>query len=61
MLTFREGVRMGHRHIGTEHILLALLELEDGDGPPPADLSVDKAAVEDNVLERISLLRDAFG
>ena|ERR1700682_186431 len=32
-LTFRETLRLGHNYIGTEHILLALLELEDGDGP----------------------------
>src|SRR6202165_3625708 len=32
-LTFREALRLGHNYIGTEHILLALLELEDGDGP----------------------------
>src|SRR6266581_6631818 len=31
-LTFREALRMGHNYIGTEHILLALLELEDGTG-----------------------------
>jgi hypothetical protein len=31
-LTFREALRLGHNYIGTEHILLALLELEDGDG-----------------------------
>ncbi len=31
-LTFREALRMGHNYIGTEHILLALLELEDGEG-----------------------------
>ena len=31
-LTFREALRMGHNFIGTEHILLALLEVEDGDG-----------------------------
>ena len=31
-LTFREALRMGHNYIGTEHILLALLELEDGGG-----------------------------
>ena len=24
---------MGHNYIGTEHLLLALLELEDGNGP----------------------------
>ncbi len=32
-LTFREALRLGHNYIGTEHILLALLESEDGDGP----------------------------
>jgi ATP-dependent Clp protease ATP-binding subunit ClpA len=31
-LTFREALRLGHNYIGTEHILLALLELEDGSG-----------------------------
>jgi hypothetical protein len=31
-LTFREALRLGHNYIGTEHILLALLEQEDGDG-----------------------------
>ncbi|OBK94380.1 hypothetical protein A5645_16620 [Mycobacterium asiaticum] len=32
-LTFREALRLGHNYIGTEHLLLALLELEDGAGP----------------------------
>ena len=32
-LTFREALRLGHNYIGTEHILLALLELEGGSGP----------------------------
>ena len=31
--TFREALRLGHNYIGTEHILLALLECENGDGP----------------------------
>lgn len=31
-LTFREALRLGHDYVGTEHILLALLEYEDGDG-----------------------------
>src|SRR6201986_4040549 len=31
-LTFREALRLGHNYIGTEHVLLALLELEDGSG-----------------------------
>src|SRR5690349_34547 len=59
-LTFREALRLGHNYVGTEHVLLALLEHESGTGPL-SDLSVDKAAVEDNVLKRTSLLRKAFG
>jgi hypothetical protein len=31
-LTFREALRLGHNYVGTEHILLAVLEQEDGDG-----------------------------
>ncbi|MFE4055415.1 Clp protease N-terminal domain-containing protein [Streptomyces sp. NPDC059096] len=31
-LTFREALRLGHNFVGTEHILLALLEYEDGTG-----------------------------
>jgi len=32
-LTFREALRLGHNYIGTEHLLLALLEAEGGTGP----------------------------
>ncbi|MGV0834665.1 Clp protease N-terminal domain-containing protein [Mycolicibacterium thermoresistibile] len=32
-LTLREALRLGHNYVGTEHILLALLEHEHGDGP----------------------------
>lgn len=32
-LTFRQALRLGHNYIGTEHIALALLEVEGGDGP----------------------------
>ncbi|MDT5059049.1 MAG: hypothetical protein QOF66_7415 [Mycobacterium sp.] len=31
-LTFRQALRLGHNYIGTEHILLALLEAEEDDG-----------------------------
>jgi ATP-dependent Clp protease ATP-binding subunit ClpA len=31
-LTFRQALRLGHNYIGTEHILLALLEAEGDDG-----------------------------
>jgi Clp amino terminal domain, pathogenicity island component len=44
-LTFREALRLGHNYIGTEHILLALLEFEDGNGVL-SGLGLDKPAVE---------------
>lgn len=44
-LTFREALRLGHNYIGTEHILLAMLEAEDEAGTLRG-LGVDKAAVE---------------
>jgi len=44
-LTFREALRMGHNYIGTEHILLALLELENGSGVLTT-LSLGKTATE---------------
>lgn len=52
-LTFREALRMGHNYIGTEHILLALLELEDGTGVL-AGLGVDKAGAEAHITEVLS-------
>jgi hypothetical protein len=48
-LTFREALRLGHNYIGTEHILLALLEAEDGNGPLHA-LGVDKQRAEDELV-----------
>jgi ATP-dependent Clp protease ATP-binding subunit ClpA len=32
-LTFRQALRLGHNYVGTEHIVLALLEAEEEDGP----------------------------
>ena len=40
-LTFREALRLGHNFVGTEHILLALLEAEGGEGVL-SGLGVDK-------------------
>src|SRR5437868_4769947 len=54
-LTFREALRMGHNYIGTEHILLALLELEDGTGPL-ASLGVDKATAEANITAAVAAI-----
>jgi hypothetical protein len=44
-LTFREALRLGHNYIGTEHILLALIEEEGGDGVL-AGLGLDRETVE---------------
>jgi hypothetical protein len=44
-LTFRHALRLGHNHIGTEHLLLALLELEDGTGVL-AGLGIDQSRIE---------------
>jgi len=49
-LTFREALRLGHNYIGTEHILLAVLEQEDGDGVL-SRAGVDKATAEAYVTE----------
>lgn len=52
-LTFREALRLGHNFVGTEHILLALLELEDGDGMLTG-LGIDKAAAEEEVTSALA-------
>ncbi|UED87208.1 Clp protease N-terminal domain-containing protein [Streptomyces profundus] len=54
-LTFREALRLGHNYIGTEHILLALLEFEDGEGPLHG-LGIDKAGAEAFVTDLLSQL-----
>jgi ATP-dependent Clp protease ATP-binding subunit ClpA len=55
-LTIREALRLGHDYVGTEHILLALLEVEDAAGVL-AGLGIDKAATEVSVHRR----RDSRG
>ncbi|MER8057292.1 MULTISPECIES: Clp protease N-terminal domain-containing protein [unclassified Streptomyces] len=54
-LTFREALRLGHNYIGTEHILLALLEHENGTGVL-SGLGVTKAAAEEYVDRVLALL-----
>ena len=54
-LTFREALRLGHNFIGTEHILLALLEVEDGDGPLHR-LGVSKDVAERDVLSMLAAI-----
>lgn len=52
-LTFREALRLGHGYVGTEHLLLALLEQEHGEGLLTG-LGVDKAVVEATVTEALA-------
>ena len=57
-LTFREALRLGHNYVGTEHVLLALLELEDGQGPL-SGLGLTKQAAESHVAEALAALTAA--
>ncbi|QUC63194.1 ATP-dependent Clp protease ATP-binding subunit [Streptomyces sp. A2-16] len=51
-LTFREALRLGHNYIGTEHILLALLEFEHGTGVL-SGLGVEKEPVESALAKEL--------
>ncbi|MEV7415147.1 Clp protease N-terminal domain-containing protein [Streptomyces sp. NPDC089919] len=50
-LTFREALRLGHQQVGTGHVLLALLEFEDGAGTLTG-LGLDKARTDAEVAAR---------
>jgi hypothetical protein len=52
-LTFREALRLGHNYVGTEHILLALLELE-GDAGLLTGLGVAKPAAEASITQALA-------
>ena len=54
-LTYREALRLGHNYVGTEHILLGLLEHEDGSGTL-ADLGVTKPPVEAGIAQLLGSL-----
>jgi Clp amino terminal domain, pathogenicity island component len=47
-LAHREALRMGHNYVGTEHILLGLLEFEAGTGPL-STLSIDQQSAREKV------------
>ncbi len=57
-LTFREALRLGHNYIGTEHLLLALLELEEAasDDGPLRRCGVDKARAEADLIKALESL-----
>jgi hypothetical protein len=52
-LTVREALRRGHNYVGTEHILLALLELEDGTGVF-ASLGINQATAEASITAAVA-------
>ncbi|WP_084507362.1 Clp protease N-terminal domain-containing protein [Nocardia violaceofusca] len=52
-LTFREALRLGHNYIGTEHLLLALLEQEDGSGVL-SGLGLTKADIERDLVAQLA-------
>ncbi|MGA6157711.1 Clp protease N-terminal domain-containing protein [Stenotrophomonas sp. NPDC087984] len=58
-LTFREALRLGHNYIGTEHILLALLEHEDGAGLLTG-LGIDKATAVDTLTKTLTRIAEAI-
>jgi ATP-dependent Clp protease ATP-binding subunit ClpA len=57
-LTSREALRLGHNYIGTEHILLALLERE-GSGGVLSGLGIDKAAVQARLAAALAAIQAA--
>jgi hypothetical protein len=54
-LTFRQALRLGHNYIGTEHVLLALLEAEGGDGPLTS-AGVDRERFESDLVTALAAL-----
>ncbi|OBF65164.1 hypothetical protein A5753_09385 [Mycobacterium sp. 852002-51971_SCH5477799-a] len=59
-LAVREALRLGHNYVGTEHQLLALLELEGGDGPLHRG-GVDKDRLEADLLTALQSLAGGKG
>ena len=54
-LTFREALRLGHNYIGTEHLLLALLESENGTGVLTG-LGLEKERIEADLVAMLDSL-----
>ncbi|MFE3634562.1 Clp protease N-terminal domain-containing protein [Streptomyces cellostaticus] len=59
-LTFREALRLGHDYIGTEHLLLALLEHENGTGVL-SGLGITKTATGEFVHKVLATLLEHQG
>ena len=57
-LTFRQALRLGHNYVGTEHLLLALLDHEDGDGVLTG-LGLDQQTTEDGLAALLTEVTQA--
>ncbi|MER6508043.1 Clp protease N-terminal domain-containing protein [Nonomuraea sp. NPDC001636] len=56
-LTLREALRLGHNYVGTEHLLLGVLSLEEGPVVRAlAELGVHKEAAEREIRERLAAI-----
>ncbi|MFN8039608.1 MAG: Clp protease N-terminal domain-containing protein [Acidimicrobiales bacterium] len=55
-LAVREALRLGHNYVGTEHLLLALIDEEQGEGPL-ATVGVERAPAEAAVADALAALR----
>jgi ClpA/ClpB-like protein len=58
--TFREALGLGHDYIGTEHVLLALLDADEGTGVLTG-LGVDRARAEEFVAGALAAVQDEGG
>jgi len=58
VLSQEEARLLGHNYIGTEHILLALLELEDSEGVL-SGLGLDKAAAQAHLATALAAIQAA--
>jgi Clp amino terminal domain, pathogenicity island component len=58
-LAGQEALRLGHNYVGTEHLLLALLEIEAGQGPL-ASLGLAKQATEEQITAVLSAITTAM-
>ncbi|MFJ4923019.1 Clp protease N-terminal domain-containing protein [Streptomyces sp. NPDC088725] len=55
-LAFREALRLGHNYVGTEHLLLALLEQENGEGVL-SGLGLDKTSTDEHLSAALRAIR----
>jgi Clp amino terminal domain, pathogenicity island component len=54
--TLRESLRLGHNYVGTEHVLLALLDDEGAAGAALRDVGVQRSVVEQWIVQQLQAL-----